>query len=217
MIQSFFLTLTLLGSEWVLVLLVLLSVLSLSLILERGYFYRKSSNGLIEFRDVIRKNIQENTLADALDIAHRRKEIAPVPDLETEMTVVLLEHLNNHHKKISRSALEDLASDAMSRARLKWEKYLTILATIGANTPFLGLLGTVLGIIRAFHDLSAEGAQGATGVSSGIAEALVATAVGLFVAIPAVVGYNFYSKKIKSSLTEADAQKNYIIGSLLKD
>jgi biopolymer transport protein ExbB len=110
--------------------------------------------------------------------------------------------------------LTEVAQDPVMRTRLKWEKNLAVLATIGSNAPFIGLFGTVLGIIKAFHDLSQQAGAGATGVTAGISEALVATAVGLLVAIPAVVAYNVFQRRVKSALGEAEALKSYLVGKL---
>lgn len=78
------------------------------------------------------------------------------------------------------------------------DKNLSVLATIGSIAPFIGLFGTVLGIIRAFNDLAIEDAQSVAMISDGIAEALVATAAGLFVAIPAVIFYNYFLRRRKT-------------------
>jgi biopolymer transport protein ExbB len=99
------------------------------------------------------------------------------------------------------------------RSKISWDKNLSVLATIGSNAPFIGLFGTVLGIIKAFHDLAHQ-ATGAQVVTEGISEALVATAFGLLVAIPAVVAFNFFQRKVKSAVAEADALKSYLIGKL---
>ena len=79
-----------------------------------------------------------------------------------------------------------------------------ILGTLGNNAPFIGLLGTVLGVIRAFHDLGASAGQGPEVVMQGISEALVATAVGILVALPCVAFYNFLQKRIKDTLVDDD-------------
>jgi biopolymer transport protein ExbB len=89
---------------------------------------------------------------------------------------------------------------------------LGVLATVGSNAPFLGLLGTVLGIIQAFGELASESGNTAA-VMASISEALVATAVGLFVAIPAVVAYNTFSRRLKFILTESEVLLNlYLAG-----
>lgn len=98
----------------------------------------------------------------------------------------------------------------LNRAELRilLEKRLGILATFGNNAPFIGLFGTVLGIINAFHSLSKEGNEfGVNVVMGGISEALIATATGLFVAIPCVIAYNYFVRKIKMILLEMEASE----------
>lgn len=99
----------------------------------------------------------------------------------------------------------------LERARL--ERGLTALATLGSNAPFIGLFGTVLGIIQAFGSLAAQSSS-TTSVMTGISEALVATAIGLFVAIPAVVAYNVFSRKMKLVLAECDSLRDYYLSRL---
>ncbi len=91
---------------------------------------------------------------------------------------------------------------------LKAQKRLTFLATVGSNAPFIGLFGTVLGVIKAFDDLSKHDDFGIKIVMSGISEALIATAMGLFVAIPAVIAYNYFNKKLQIMLILKDSNEN---------
>lgn len=91
--------------------------------------------------------------------------------------------------------------------RLSLEARIGILATFGNNAPFIGLFGTVLGIINAFHTLSKGDEFGINAVMGGISEALVATAAGLFVAIPSVIAYNYFIRKIKMLLLETEANE----------
>ena len=79
------------------------------------------------------------------------------------------------------------------------------LGTLGNNAPFIGLFGTVLGIIKAFNDLAFNPEGGPSVVMSGISEALVATAVGLFVAIPAVIMFNTYNRKVKAHMSNIES------------
>ncbi|WP_293250232.1 MotA/TolQ/ExbB proton channel family protein [Nannocystis sp.] len=99
--------------------------------------------------------------------------------------------------------------------KLRLERSLNFLGTVGANAPFIGLLGTVLGIIETFRAIERSGVAGSaeysTAVMSGIYEALVATAVGLLVAIPAVIAYNFFQRRVKALLGEADALTNMVL------
>ena len=173
MITKLFLGFTLLGAQWVLWFLILLSIVSIALIFERWTYFRGASRAL------------ESKITDALK-----------PLAAGERT--------GRGQYLSDSLVAD--------ARLRAENRLSWLATIGSNAPFVGLFGTVLGIIRAFHDLSMQGTQGSAVITSGISEALVATAVGLFVAIPAVVGYNSFQRKVKDMLLSAERTKSSIMG-----
>ncbi|MCM2280405.1 MAG: MotA/TolQ/ExbB proton channel family protein, partial [Bdellovibrionaceae bacterium] len=93
--------------------------------------------------------------------------------------------------------------------RPQLERSLNFLATVGSNAPFIGLLGTVLGIMKAFRDLAANAsATGNEAVMLGIAEALVATAVGLIVAIPAVIAYNYFQRQVKITLQSLETVRD---------
>lgn len=122
-------------------------------------------------------------------------------------------------KSLIQSRSDLAARSYLTTEKMKLESGLTVLATLGSNAPFIGLFGTVLGIIQAFGVLSgAPGTEasgtGASPVMSAISEALVATAVGLFVAIPAVVAYNVFSRKLKLLLTECDALKDLYLSQI---
>jgi biopolymer transport protein ExbB len=213
MLSHLFLGMSLVGAEWVLYLLVLLSVLSVTLILERMRFYRSASRGLSSFRSQIREQALAGRWDEATRLAaDRMSQTADgTPDLEAQMAHALLAQRG---KATTPDVLGEVAQDPVMRGRLHWERNLAVLATIGSNAPFIGLFGTVLGIIKAFHDLSQQAATGAAGVTSGISEALVATAVGLLVAIPAVIAFNVFQRKVKSALGEAEALKSFLIGKL---
>jgi biopolymer transport protein ExbB len=103
----------------------------------------------------------------------------------------------------------EFIEEAMWRQRqlevLRWESRLSFLGTIGAVAPFVGLFGTVLGIIRAFQALAVNQAGGPGVVAEGIAEALITTAAGLFVAVPSMIGFNLFNRRIKVLRTELDA------------
>ena len=179
MLSKLFLGLTLVGAEWVLYFLIGVSVLSVALILERFRFYRQASRGLKEFRSQVRGWVTQGQWDHAIRAAQTRTENQRQnPDLESEMTVSLLSH---PHPQVE--ILDEVALDAVIRARIAWDNHLSLLATIGSNTPFVGLFGTVLGIIKAFHELSQQTGTGVQSVTSGISESLVATAIGLLVAI----------------------------------
>jgi biopolymer transport protein ExbB len=115
-------------------------------------------------------------------------------------------------------AVEKAVASTIDRRRLEYEQWLFVLGTLGNNAPFIGLFGTVLGIIRAFADLAVgtgrSGAGGASTVMAGISEALVATAVGLFVAIPAVLAFNIFQRLLKRVVGRSNALGNAIASGL---
>jgi biopolymer transport protein ExbB len=113
--------------------------------------------------------------------------------------------------------VEQVIASTVARERPQYERYLSFLGTLGNNTPFIGLFGTVLGIIKAFNDLGASNVKGAAiqqTVMAGISEALVATAVGLAVAIPAVVAFNIFTRQLKTLTSRTNALGYALVGSL---
>jgi biopolymer transport protein ExbB len=175
-ISARFLGLTLHGAAWVLWLLIALSVVSLAIMLERWWYFRTHRPRPATIANDVRSLLAEAVGPDALEHEPPAAELS--------------------------AAVEG----AKTREKLRLERNLAFLATLGSNGPFIGLFGTVLGIIKAFHDLAAGQATGAgaTAVMSGISEALVATAVGLLVAIPAVVAFNYFSRRIKVRMAEVE-------------
>lgn len=187
--------LALLGSEWVLYLLLFLSVLSIATMVERFvYFLRRRAN-VDELRSQITERLE----------AHRIEELAQ--SLEAQRSIqARIVRVALHWLPGGAEALSDAVESELARLRADLEKGSNLLGTLGNNAPFVGLFGTVLGVIIAFAALGDSGgnADAMGGVMAGIAEALVATGVGLFVALPAVVAYNLIQKKIGD--IEADAQ-----------
>ena len=119
----------------------------------------------------------------------------PIPDIiRTALT-------NRGRSKVE---LDELLTAARMEQRLVMERYLGILGTLGNICPFIGLFGTVVGIIKAFHDLAISGSGGPAVVAAGISEALVATAGGLLVAIPSVIVFNYFMKKVKEMATNME-------------
>lgn len=208
MIQRLFYAFTMIGSEWVLWLLLGLSVISIALIIERILFYQ-SANRLTS---VEKENLRD--LIDRKNWNDSKKIIQPHTGNKNDPTVSVANAVLAE-SSTSIDALTQISQNALLQARVSWDKNLALLATIGSNAPFIGLFGTVLGIIKAFHDLSYQGNSGALTVSSGISEALVATAVGLMVAIPALIAYNLFQRRVKKTFVEADALKSLVIGKRL--
>jgi biopolymer transport protein ExbB/biopolymer transport protein TolQ len=175
-----------LGSAWVLYLLLALSVASFGAMVERWLFFRKRGQGGEEVGEALCDLLEEGDRGAAEGLLSRHASI--------EAEVLL------HSLRWSAGGPDALAAaidGEMTKRRKELERGMTLLGTLGNNAPFVGLLGTVIGVIVAFADL-AEGNSKVQmdKVMGGIAEALVATGVGLFVAIPAVVAYNIFQRKI---------------------
>lgn len=214
MLSQIFLGMSLMGAEWVLYLLIILSILSVAVIFERVTFYRSADRQLAIFRAAIRKAAMDGKWDEIKKISYERIEAQKGRAADLEVMMVLDLASNPLAAKVD--ILSEIAHDSVARSRLHWERNLAILATIGSNAPFVGLFGTVLGIIKAFHDLSQQAGAGAQVVTGGIAEALVATAVGILVAVPAVVAYNIFQRRVRAAISEADALKSFLIGKLAK-
>ena len=170
------------------------SLLSIAVFLERAIYYRRLSQiKRSEFMTALRRALKGKNLERAVEICR----ITGTPFSQVVYSGLEL---------YSRGGNE--MSNAMEREIIvettKLERYTSIVATIGNTAVYIGLFGTVLGIIRAFHDISAAGAGGMSIVIGGVAEALVCTATGLFVAIPAVIVYNYFTKRVERFVADME-------------
>lgn len=190
-------------SEWVLWLLLGLSLLSVAVMVERWIFYRRRKVDFESLREEFVKHLDKG------DFEAAAKLLAKTDSLETN---VVLAGLRGYSK--GPESVEDLLTGAMSREKSFYERRLPILATLASNSPYIGLFGTVLGIVRAFKDLSKDIASASSGVMAGIAEALVATAIGLLVAIPAVVAYNVFKGMVKDAVTNTESLSRILLAEL---
>jgi biopolymer transport protein ExbB len=203
-ITQSFKSFALLGAEWVMWILIILSLISVTIMIERAiYFFKKKPDVNEIIQKVKEKMANGKGFKDAIDYLNSIKGIAPL---------IAASALNDADKGIN--AVEETAQSSRIREKMKLEKNLAFLGTVGNNAPFIGLFGTVIGVIQAFHDLSLNSAGGASTVMSGISEALVATAIGLLVALPAVVAYNTFSRKIKSIMGDSDALLHTILSEI---
>ncbi len=176
----------LLGSSWVLYLLLALSVASLTAAVERWRFFRRHHDDIA----ALSRRLQAALLEGDFEAADAT--LAASPSLEARIVRAALRWASG-----GAGAVADVVESELGQTRAALERGLTLLGTLGNNAPFVGLLGTVLGVIEAFHHLGGGQNKEAMGnVMAGIAEALVATGVGLFVALPAVVAYNLAQKRI---------------------
>lgn len=186
-----------LADQVVLWILVILSVLSIGMILERFFALRKVGNQSAQIRARIRMALQSNSVEDVETIAK------DIDSLEGRAASYALKHMKDSGSK----GLEEVFNTFSLTERPELERFLSFLATVGSNAPYIGLLGTVLGIMKAFNDLAQAPEAGQQTVMAGISLALVATAAGLFVAIPAVIFYNYYSKKVRGVMQGLESVK----------
>ena len=173
-------------------LLITISVLSWWIILDRLIRLSKMRIKSEEFMEKVRNFYEAKEEASIVNLC--RATPGPVSG-------VVLEALKN--KKKDRDKIENAIQRTINKSSGAMQSTLGLLGTIGNVTPFIGLFGTVIGIIRAFHDLSLSSGGGPAVVASGIAEALVATAMGLFVAVPAVIFYNYFVRMADGIETDA--------------
>lgn len=185
------------ADEGILVFLLFLSVVSIGLILERFFALSRTKKDSKRIQARIELALQTYNLEDIENIAQE------VQTLEGRALSYALKHL----KETGSKGLGEIFNTFIRLEKPKLDRYLSFLATIGSTAPFIGLLGTVLGIMKAFHDLSLNSQAEQTTVMAGISIALVATAVGLFVAIPAVVAYNHYQRQVNEILMGLDGVK----------
>ncbi len=185
----------------VLWILLILSVLSIGMILERYFALKKVSADSQRIRARIKLALQSNSIEDV-------EELAKDPSsLEGRAAGYALKHMKDAGSK----GLEEIFNTFALTERPELEKFLGFLATVGSNAPYVGLFGTVLGIMKAFNDLATAPEAGQQTVMAGISMALVATAAGLFVAIPAVAFYNYYSKQVKSIFQNLESVKELCV------
>jgi biopolymer transport protein ExbB len=192
------------GSRWVLWLLLALSLAAIAVMLDRLWFFIQEKTPRDQLKNML----------DTLRIkgpAAALKTISGAKSMEAAVARTCLEHADD-----GVGAVEEHKAATLEHERLRYERRIAFLGTLGNNAPFVGLFGTVLGIIRAVKDMSASG-QGSQAVMAGIAESLVATGVGLMVALPAVAVYNLCIRKVETATAGAEATAHQIVGYLKTD
>lgn len=199
------------GAGWVMWLLIGLSVISVAVMLERAWFYWSLRDDVARLATELRSELRSNNLSEA------RRKLEASPSAEAAVvTAGLLEA--DRGTKASKEAMQGAAA----LQRMKLERRLAFLGTLGNNAPFIGLLGTVIGVVEAFEALGNQAGSAAAAASamapqevmSAIAEALVATAIGLAVAIPAVAMYNVFQRHAKSILANTEALSGVLLSHL---
>jgi biopolymer transport protein ExbB len=193
-----------LGATWVMWLLIGLSVISVAIILERIYFFAMTRDDVEKLRTDLLSSLRTGKIADAL------KRMQGSRSFEATIARAALDSAPD-----GAEAANERIQGEQHIARLHMERNLAFLGTMGANAPFIGLLGTVIGIIRAFHSLDESQGKITSGLMADIGEALVATAIGILVALPAVAAFNYFQRLIKARLARGSALGSHVISHLL--
>src|SRR5262245_9414699 len=206
-----------LGAAWVMWLLIALSVLSVAIMLERGWFYWSLRDDVARLARELRDRLRDDDMEGA------RKVLEASPSAEAAVVVAGLIEADRGPK-----SADEAMQSAAALQKQKLERRLAFLGTLGNNAPFIGLFGTVIGVVKAFEELGKQPATAVaaatesaisapTQVMAAIAEALVATAIGLAVAIPAVAMYNYFHRLSRSILANTDALSHVLMSHLVAE
>ncbi len=200
----------------VVIILFIMSIWSLAVIIDRAIYFSAARSQSREFAPRVANALKEGRLDEAIKVADKSKK----SHLAEVVTAGLTEFrsfgsggaITEAQVESSKRALE--RSEAIVHAKLK--KGLGGLATIGSTAPFIGLFGTVVGILNAFRSIASSKATGIGAVAGGISEALVTTAFGLLVAIPAVMLFNYFTNKVEAFDVEMDNSSSELVDYFIK-
>lgn len=192
--------LVMLRDSFTLIILLFCSIISITFMIERWWYFRKAEGRGDEILGQVHKLLESGKGEQAVAMTQKN------PTAVAQVLNYGLLHSNR-----SRRDLEELMGTKRAEERLKLERFLSVLGTLGNVAPFIGLFGTVVGIIKAFRDLALAGGGGPSVVAAGIAEALVSTAGGLLVAIPAVVIYNYFMRRLKGISVEMEVASTRLL------
>lgn len=205
-------------AKGIVVVLAIMSIYSLTVMVTKLIQIMRSQTETRRFAPQFSRAIQEENLDQAIALAEKNKKshvsrvlgeaLAEVKPLLRDRATITAADINSAERAVERQMLIVLA---------EFKRGTGVLATVGSTAPFVGLLGTTMGIITAFTGMATGGtAGGLAGVSAGIAEALITTAFGLMVAIPAVWGYNYFTTKIENLTVEMTYTSKELIDYLIK-
>lgn len=201
------------GAGWVLYLLFALSIISVAIMLERAWFYWSLRDDISSLASKLRDSLRSGSVESAKRLCEAS------PSAEAAVVVAGLVEADRGPK-----TADEAMKGAAALQRMKLEKRLAYLGTLGNNAPFIGLFGTVIGIVQAFDALAVQNADAAAQaaqagapqeVMAALAEALVATAVGIGVAIPAVFMYNYFQRQSKAILANTEALSRVLLAHLV--
>jgi biopolymer transport protein ExbB/biopolymer transport protein TolQ len=200
----------------VVILLAVMSAWSIGVMIDRYLAFSSARKQSREFAPAVAGCLKEGKIEEAISVAEQNKKSHLAKVVEAglhEFRAHNVSHeLSGETIESSRRACE--RAEAIVNAELK--RGLSGLATIGATAPFVGLFGTTVGIINAFQGMSSEKTAGLSAVAGGISEALVTTAFGLFVAVPAVWAYNWFTNKVEAFAIEMTNSSSELIDYFIK-
>ncbi len=198
-------------------LLFIMSVFSLAVGVQKWFRFRKGMKETAKFAPEFARFLQEEQLDDAIALAEKQKvshvarvlgeALAEVKPLLRDRATVTSADINSAERAVERQMLILLSELKRGTA---------VLATVGSTAPFVGLLGTTMGIVNSFTGMAESGSGGLASVSAGISEALITTAFGLAVAIPAVWLFNYFQTKIENLTVEMTYTSKELIDFLIK-
>ncbi|MBX6333475.1 MAG: MotA/TolQ/ExbB proton channel family protein [Gemmatimonadaceae bacterium] len=196
--------------------LAIMSILSLSIMIQKWWRLRKAQAETRKFAPEFSQFLEEDNLNEAIKLAEGYKKshvarvlggaLGEVKPLLQDGSVTVAD-INSAERAVERNMMIIVS---------ELKRGLAVLATVGATAPFVGLLGTVMGIVNAFTGMAVSGAGGLGAISAGIAEALITTAFGILVAIPAVWAYNYFTTKIDNLTVEMTYTSKEMIDYLIK-
>ncbi|HEX9895938.1 MAG TPA: MotA/TolQ/ExbB proton channel family protein [Gemmatimonadales bacterium] len=195
-----------------------MSLMSFTVAIKKLVYFYKSTSATRKFAPQFSRAIQEEQLDQAISLAEKNKSshvarvlggaLGEVKPLLRDRATITAADINSAERAIERQMLLELTD---------FKRGLGIMATVGSTAPFVGLLGTCMGIVASFEAMSSQGASGGlAGIAGGIAEALITTALGLLVAIPAVWFYNYFTTKIEYLTAEMTHSSKELIDYLIK-
>jgi len=203
-------------AKLVVILLFIMSAYSIGVMIDRALAYSAAKKQSRQFAPLVAGALREGKLDEGIKIADRYKKShlakVVVAGLQEFQAHQVSTEIPGEEIEASRRALD--RSEAIVHAELK--RGVSGLATIGSTAPFVGLFGTVVGIINAFKGISQNKSTGLGAVAGGISEALVTTAIGLFVALPAVWAFNYFTNKIEAFDVEMGNSSSELIDYFLK-
>jgi biopolymer transport protein ExbB/biopolymer transport protein TolQ len=204
-------------SRGIIILLLIMSVISLTVAVQKFFRIRKSMKETRKFAPEFARFLQEEQLDQAIAVAEKSKAshvarvlgeaLVEIKPLLRDRSTVTIADINSAERAVDRQMLILMAELKRGQA---------MIATIGSTAPFVGLLGTTMGVVNSFTGMAASGSGGLAAISAGIAEALIATAIGLGVAIPAVWFYNYFLTKIENLQVEMAYTSKELIDFLIK-